>query len=186
LSGLSRRARRAAVFLDRDGTLVRDRDYLSDPRDLSFFKRVPAALRLLKGAGFLLIVTSNQSGVGRGYFTEEDLRRVDRRMKEALAAKGAALDAAYYCPHAPAAGCACRKPGVGMLRRAARERRVDLKKSYVVGDSPRDLQMGHRLGLKAALVLTGYGRRHRKKAGADRVSKDLWDAARWIVKDARP
>lgn len=145
------------LFIDRDGVLIVDKDYLADPAGVELLPGVPAALRAAAAAGYALVGISNQSGVGRGLFGEAELTAVMRRVDEALAEAGTALDAMYYCPHAPADGCRCRKPGPGLLEEAAAAFRWDPSRSWVVGDKASDVELGRRHGLGAVLVATGYG-----------------------------
>jgi D-glycero-D-manno-heptose 1,7-bisphosphate phosphatase len=176
--------RRAAVLLDRDGTLIRDWGYIRRPDQVRLYKRAPEALRLLRAAGFKLAVVSNQSGIGRGFFSVKAAALVNRRLRSLLRACGIRLDGIFICPHAPTDGCACRKPAPGLARAAARKLRLDLTRSYVVGDTPRDLGLARRVWAASALVRTGQGRR--AAAGqADHAAKDLLGAARWILKDSK-
>jgi D-glycero-D-manno-heptose 1,7-bisphosphate phosphatase len=141
-----------AAFLDRDGTLLRDVHYLRDPRDVEVLPGVPAALRRLGDAGFLLVVVTNQSGIARGLLGEADYEAVDARMDALLAAEGVTLAAAYHCPHHPehpyrgVSACDCRKPGVGLYRRAVAELGIDAATSAFIGDRWRDVEPSLRLG----------------------------------------
>jgi D-glycero-D-manno-heptose 1,7-bisphosphate phosphatase len=175
---------RPAVFLDRDGTLIEERDYIRRPDQVRVYRRVPPALRLLRAAGFRLIVVTNQSGLARGYFTARDLARVHRRMSRLLRGRGARVDAIYVCPHHPEDRCSCRKPAPGLVRKACRDFPVDLRRSFMVGDSPRDVEAGRRMRLATARVRTGYGRRPGRPR-ADYHGRDLLDVARWILKRIR-
>src|SRR5579863_9683685 len=125
---------RPAVFLDRDGTIAEEVGYLNDVSRFRMFPFAAAAIRRLICAGLPVIVVTNQSGVGRGYFPESLVHTVHQLMTQQLAIAGAHLDAIYYCPHASVDGCECRKPKTGMLDRAAREHAIDLRQSIVVGD----------------------------------------------------
>jgi D-glycero-D-manno-heptose 1,7-bisphosphate phosphatase len=155
---------RRAVFLDRDGTINIEVQYLSKVEDFQFIPGVPLALKRLKDAGFLLVVVTNQSGIGRGYYDEAALKAVHDHMHQELAAYGAAVDACYFCPHHPkhASGpylkeCDCRKPMPGMLLQAARELDIDLAASFMIGDKLADVEAGLKAGCTPLLVLTGYG-----------------------------
>ncbi|MBV9773562.1 MAG: HAD family hydrolase, partial [Gemmatimonadetes bacterium] len=128
-----------AVFLDRDGTVIHDAEYLSDPAGVRLMPGAGEAVARLNRAGIPVVLVTNQSGIGRGYFTEADFRAVQARLAEVLAAAGARLDAVYYCPHGPDDGCDCRKPALGLWLRAAREMGLDLERSWYVGDRARDL-----------------------------------------------
>ncbi|MCC6142907.1 MAG: HAD family hydrolase [Candidatus Hydrogenedentes bacterium] len=142
-----------AAFLDRDGTLIEDRDYLRDPSDIVFLPGVLEALRRLRGAGYLLIVITNQSGVARGYFTLADLEAVHEELRRQFSQAGIHLDAIYACPHGPEDGCDCRKPLPGLTRRAAREWDIDLGRSVTVGDKLRDVEAGQSAGCGTNILL---------------------------------
>lgn len=185
-----------AVFLDRDGTICKEVGYLSHPDQLELLPGSAAAIAQLNRAGVLVIVTTNQSGVARGYFTEADVAAVHRRLQELLAASGARLDAVYYCPHHPEKGaepyrqdCECRKPKLGMIRRAQKELSFDIHQSYAVGDKLSDIEFGKAAGLRTILVRTGYGAEEEKKISGeettrpDFVADDLLSAVAWIVND---
>ncbi len=150
---------RPAVFLDRDGTLNREVDYLARPEDLELLPRVGAALRSLAEAGFALVVVTNQSGIARGLFTLTELALIHERLHELLAAQGVELDAIEFCPHHPefTGPCTCRKPAPGMLLRAVADLDLDPAASWIVGDSERDLAAGRAIGARGILVLTGKG-----------------------------
>jgi D,D-heptose 1,7-bisphosphate phosphatase len=148
-----------AVFLDRDGTLIVNRHYGSDPDEIELFDGVVEGLLELRAAGYKLVLVSNQSGVARGYFDEAAVARMHDRLQRMLDWHGAALDGMEYCPHHPegnttpyAMECACRKPAPGMLRRAARKHGVDLSASWMVGDIEADVEAGRRAGARAVLV----------------------------------
>jgi D-glycero-D-manno-heptose 1,7-bisphosphate phosphatase len=177
--------KRPAVFLDRDGTLIRDAEYLSDPSQIRLFSNTPAALKLLEKAGYLLLVVSNQSGVARGYFPENMIAKVHGRLRGMLKAKGAKVDAFFYCPHYPkgtvrkyAKACSCRKPKTGMIRQALRKYPIDLKKSFVVGDKMDDMLLGQNAKVAGSfLVGTGKGREHQKRLMMEPLAKT------WVVSD---
>jgi len=174
-----------AVFLDRDGTLLRERGYLGDPRRLRFYERSFDGLRLLRRTGFKLFIITNQSGVGRGYFTLSQLSQVNAAFQRALLKKGVRIDGIYFCPHLPEAGCSCRKPRPGLVRRAQKQFRLDLKRSYVIGDQVRDIELARKVGAKGILVLTGAGRTSRASARkwSTKITSDVASASRWILKD---
>ena len=171
-----------AVFLDRDGTLMRDVDYCNDPKKVAVYPQATPALRLLKEKGYKLVVITNQSGIGRGYFSEEDYRRVEteflRQLGEGL------IDASYYCPDAPTSASIRRKPGPGMVFEAQRDHRLDLAKSYLIGDKSSDVDCGRNAGVKTILVQTGYGAAA-TECGADWIARDLAEAVRIILRDKR-
>ena len=155
---------RKAVFLDRDGTINVEKDYLYKIEDFEFIPGVPEAIKRLKDAGFLVIVVSNQSGVGRGYFDERAVETLHRHIQEELVEFGTSIDAFYFCPHHPDEGvgdykvvCDCRKGAPGMLLQAAEDHDIDLQKSFMIGDKLADIKAGQRAGCQSILVLTGYG-----------------------------
>lgn len=174
-----------AVFLDRDGTLNEEVGYLGDVKCFRILPRTAPAVRVLKQAGFLVFVVSNQSGVGRGLFPPEVLSQIDARIEEVLAAEGVKVDAIRYCVHRPDENCDCRKPRLGLFRQLAREFDVELDNSYMVGDSQGDIEAGRRAGCRTVLVLTGAGREtlaaEDKGTRPDHVAEDLGEAANWIV-----
>src|SRR4029453_9608492 len=143
------------VFLDRDGTLVRDTGYPHRPQDYALLPGVPAALRRLQEAGFALAIVTNQSGIGRGLFGEEDFERFQRLLLVDLEREGVAIARTYYCPHRPEAGGACRKPEPGLLWRARDELGADLAASWVVGDRTRDVELAARAGCHGAVLRGG-------------------------------
>jgi histidinol-phosphate phosphatase family protein len=141
-----------AVFCDRDGTLIEDPGYPKDPDDVRLVDGAVEALAALRGAGFALVVVSNQSGIGRGIVSPEEAASVHERFVAELAAHGVELDDARYCPHAPDERCPCRKPSPGLLRDSARELGVDLGSSFMVGDKPSDVEAGRRAGCRTVLL----------------------------------
>jgi D-glycero-D-manno-heptose 1,7-bisphosphate phosphatase len=161
-----------AVFLDRDGTLIEDPGYLSDPSAVRLLPGAAEALRALRAAGYRLVLVSNQSGIGRGYFTLEEAEAVHRRLVDELAERGVALDDARYCPHAPDEGCSCRKPKPGLLLAAADELGLDLEASFMVGNSPSDIGAGKRAGCRTVLL----GSESSDAVAADLEAPD-WPAA---------
>jgi D-glycero-D-manno-heptose 1,7-bisphosphate phosphatase len=151
--------RRRAVFLDRDGTLVHPRHYPARPADLELYHGIGPGLRRLQRAGFRLIVITNQSGIARGMFTEQDLEVMHAHLRRELARSGVRLDAIYHCPHHPAGlipelsfRCECRKPEAGMLLRAAEELAIDCSRSWLIGDILDDVQAGHSVRCRTVLV----------------------------------
>lgn len=145
---------RRAVFLDRDNTLNVDHGYTFRVADWQFLPHVPEALKMLADAGFLLIVISNQSGIGRGYYTEADLLRLQDHVNGRL---GGMISAWYHCPHLPEAKCQCRKPQPGMILQAAAEWHIDLPTSWMVGDKLSDALAGLAAGTRAGLIRPGGG-----------------------------
>lgn len=176
----------AAVFLDRDGTLIVDKDYLRRPEDLEIFPGVGPALRQLHEAGFKLFIVSNQSGVGRGFFTLEDVEKVNARLCRELASDGVRFEKIYIAPEAPNQPSRGRKPSPQFLFDARDEFGIDLSRSYMVGDKLIDLECGWKAGVrKSILVRTGYGadleRTAKDKLTDALVVDDLARAAGWIV-----
>jgi D-glycero-D-manno-heptose 1,7-bisphosphate phosphatase len=140
------------VVLDRDGTLVVDRGYLDDPAGLEFEPGAAEGLRWLYSHGYRLVVITNQSGVGRGFFALERVEEMNARLRHMVEEAGARLEAIYVCPHAPEAGCACRKPALGLLTQAASELGFDPACAIVIGDKPSDIEFGRRAGAKTILI----------------------------------
>lgn len=175
------------VILDRDGTVIEDRDYLSDPAGVKLLPGTAEGLRLLADSGYGLIVISNQSGVGRGYFTMREVEAVNGEIERQLAAHGIKLAGIYVCPHAPEDRCTCRKPATGLLVRAAGETGFDPSRSVVIGDKISDLEMGRAVGALTVLVQTGKGGAEAEKLTdqADIVASDLKQAAESIIERQR-
>jgi D-glycero-D-manno-heptose 1,7-bisphosphate phosphatase len=144
--------KRKAAFIDRDGTLIEEVNFLSRLEDLRFFSYTAEAIRLLRESGFLIVVVTNQSGVGRGIFEEAAMHLIHAHIQADLE-----LDAFYFCPHLPTDKCACRKPNTGMIEQAAKNFAIDLENSWMIGDKAIDVETGFNAEIKTALVLTGYG-----------------------------
>jgi D-glycero-D-manno-heptose 1,7-bisphosphate phosphatase len=185
---------RKAVFLDRDGTLIQERGYLKDPDQVALEQGAAEAVTRLNRSGFAVVLVTNQSGVARGYYTEEAVAAVHRRVESLLEAEGACLDGVYYCPHYPEGGvqeyrkaCSCRKPAGGMLLRAAEDLGIRLEGSYMIGDKLTDAETARREGLTGILVRTGYGEEQWKASlqepgpeKPDRVVVDLREAVDFV------
>ncbi len=177
-----------AVFLDRDGTINDDKGYINHPDRIELIPRSALAIRRLNKEGILTIIVSNQSGVARGYFKKELLPVMNKRLENLLKAKKACIDDIYYCPHHPDDNCSCRKPKVGMLKKAAKKFGLDLRKCFVVGDKYSDIVLGHNAEAITILVLTGYGKgqweyeSQKWKNKPDYVAEDLYEAVKWIIK----
>ncbi len=168
-----------AVFLDRDGTMARDVSYCSRPEDFELFPSTARAVKRFRELGFKVIVVTNQSGVGRGYFSEETLAEIHDKMKKSLAEEGAFVDGIYYCPHHPDDNCNCRKPRLGMIVRAAQDHDIDLGQSFVVGDLTFDIGLGKAAGTQTILV-GGSPSDEAIALEPDAVVPDLRAAAQWI------
>lgn len=183
-----------AVFLDRDGTINEEKNYLYRIEDFQFIAGVPQAIRRLNDAGYLVVVVTNQSGVARGYFDREDVDRLHEHIQRELSLFGATVDAFYLCPHHPQKGvgefrvdCDCRKGKPGMLLQAAVDLDIDLKQSFMVGDKLADIEAGRAAGCSSLLVLTGYGTNNRDNAvaaGAMAVALDLPEAVDFILEQS--
>lgn len=145
-------ARRQAIFLDRDGTIICDVGYPADPGQVRLLPGVGDALKRLQEQGFFLVLVSNQSGIGRGWVTEGQAERVHQKVVSCLAGYGVQLDAAYYCPHTPEQKCICRKPSPGMLLQAAEDLKVDLAQCFLVGDKQSDISAGKQAGCHTILL----------------------------------
>jgi D-glycero-D-manno-heptose 1,7-bisphosphate phosphatase len=175
---------RPFVFLDRDGTLILEKNYLADANGVELIDDAAAALRRLRDAGFGIAVITNQSGVARGYFDLLCVDAIHARLRELLASQGASVDAVYVCPHAPDDACACRKPGTAMLESAVRELAADLASSFIIGDKQCDIDCGRNAGVTSILVRTGYGSSLEREIGprADFVAGSLSEAVDWILR----
>jgi D-glycero-D-manno-heptose 1,7-bisphosphate phosphatase len=181
-------ALRPAVFVDRDGTIVIERAYLSDPDDVQLVPGAAEALIALRRAGFALVTVTNQSGIALGLYSEEDYHMVARRLEEVLGAAGVVIDATEHCPHHPDATgpCSCRKPATGMYRRAADALGLDPSQSYYIGDKVTDVLPALELGGRGILVRTGYGSEQEARVPRRiRVADDLAGAADLILSDSR-
>ena len=185
---------RRAIIMDRDGTVCEEVGYVNHVDRVRLLPRSAAAIQAANDAGFQTVVVTNQAGVARGYFAEVLIDEVHDRVREMLAAGGARLDGIYYGPHHHEVGapayrkiCTCRKPSPGMLERARDEMGIDLSDSYMIGDTVKDIEAGHRAGTTNVLVLTGYGKgeleyqSHAWTVQPDHVAADLLDAVTWIL-----
>lgn len=147
----------ALVMLDRDGTIIEEKHYLSDSHQVELLPGALEGLKMLKDAGLTLAVVSNQSGVGRGYFRKRDVDQVNQRIAQLLANHGVSLDGFFYCPHTPQDGCDCRKPKPGLAWQAGRALGHNPSRGFLVGDKQCDIAMGHSVSATTLLVRTGYG-----------------------------
>lgn len=173
---------RRFVLLDRDGTLIAERHYLSDPRQVELLANAARGLSQMRTMGLGLVVITNQSGIGRGFFDEARLHRIHQRLNELLEAEGIVLDGLYFCPHLPEDNCSCRKPRTGLIELASKELGFDPKDCFMIGDKACDVELGQRVGATTFLVRTGYGAREiaHGTISPDYVVDDLWEAAQAI------
>jgi D-glycero-D-manno-heptose 1,7-bisphosphate phosphatase len=209
--------RHAAVFLDRDGTINEEVGYLDRLEKLRLVPGAAEAIRLINESGMKAVVVTNQSGVARGFFTETFVDEVHSHLRKMLREEGASLDGFYFCPHHPSEGqgryvrtCNCRKPSPGLLLRAAEELSLEPERSYMVGDTLKDIEAASRIGVRGILVRTGYGAEaaaaldtaegpEEKSAGDEvnpsgeaafirpvHIAGDILAAVRWLLKDRKP
>lgn len=170
---------RIAVFLDRDGTICKDVHYMRSPEQFELLPSAVEGIKLLNKLGMKVVIVTNQSGVARGYFTEETLKKIHERMIDELLKKGARIDAIYYCPHHPDDNCSCRKPKIGMLKKAEADFGLDLSECFVVGDKKLDVETGKNAGC-ASVLITGPETEPNIKA--DLSVSNLYEAAKVISK----
>ncbi len=183
-----------AVFLDRDGTVNVEVGYLSDLSQLRLIPGSGEAIRRLNESGLMVVLVTNQSGIARGYFSESFVRETHVLLEQMLSKEGAVINGIYYCPHHPKAGnshytteCDCRKPGTGMIDRAARELNIDVKRSFVVGDKWSDVELGQRAGAHSILVRSGFppsdpgNVRPAHLSDPDFIAHTITEAADWIL-----
>ena len=179
--------KRRAIFLDRDGTIIKDVAYLRDREQVRLLPGAADAIKRLNASGFLAIVVTNQSGIARGMLSRNDYQLAERRVDELLGQEGAKLDAHYFCPHLPelTGPCDCRKPGTLLYRQAAEQFHIDLARSWWVGDRMRDVLPATALGGRGILVLSGAGQAEAKGEKASRFAQvsDLTDAVEMILKE---
>ncbi len=181
------RSKRQIVFLDRDGVINKNPvylDYIKNPSEFKFMPGSRQAIRMLNKAGFRVIIISNQTGVGKGLYSKEDLKNTTEKMLKGLEKSKAKLDKICYCIHHPDAGCSCRKPETGMFKKAVKNIKFDCGNSFFVGDTERDTLAGHNFGVKAVAVLSGYNKRKdikRWEVQPDFIAKDLLDAVKRII-----
>lgn len=178
------------VFVDRDGVIIEDGDYIHRVEDLRIIPGAVEGLKNLFAAGFQIIIVTNQAGIARGFYTEEEYHAFSNQLLAILEKDGVRILAVYFCPHHPTEGvgkykidCACRKPRTGMLRRAASEHKIEASSSWLIGDKTSDIQAGKDFGLKTILVRTGYGGKDGQCASEpDYVAVDMLEAACLILK----
>ncbi len=180
---MNRNASNRAIFLDRDGTITEEASYVGDVDKVVPIPGAAAALQQLQDAGYWLFVITNQSGVGRGYFTREAVEAIHAQLDEYFANAGVRFDRYYVCPHHPEDNCDCRKPKPKLLFDAAREHGLDLSRCFMIGDRPSDIQAGINAGTKTILVLTGAGRDMlaNTEVKPDFVAENILASATWIL-----
>lgn len=181
MESAAERAARRFVLLDRDGTLIVEKHYLADPNGVELLPFTLAGLQRLRSLDLGLVVVTNQSGLGRGYFGRGELEAVHRRLTDLLAAGGIRLDGIHTCGDLPDSGSSRRKPEPGMVWEAVREHGFDPAAAFVIGDQVCDVLLARRIGAKAVLVRTGYGEHARLQCTPDYVAEHLLDAAGWIA-----
>lgn len=172
-----------AVFVDRDDTMNRDVGYCSRTEDFELLPTVGMGIRLLNQTGFKVVVITNQSGIARGYFTEEMLEKIHQKMADELAEYGAHVDAIYYCPHHPDENCDCRKPKPKLAYQAIEDLHIDPQQSYVIGDRLMDVELARTIGCKSIMIPSEFGRDELRNCDVfpDYVASDFEAAARWIT-----
>jgi|SRR3989338_7134881 len=171
-----------AAFIDRDGTINVDKEYVYKIADWELIPGAIGALKKLQKEGYLLIIITSQSGIGRGYYSEKDFEKLTDYMLKQFSEEGISIKKIYFCPHAPEDNCICRKPKTFLIKKAQKELYIDLKKSYVIGDKTADIKTGKDSGCKTVLVLTGKaGKDGKYDAKPDYVAKDLYNAANMIL-----
>lgn len=170
------------VILDRDGTIITERNYLSHHSQVELIPNAAIGLKELRELGLGLLVITNQAGIGKGYFSLDDLKLIHKRMIDLLAIEGVSLDGIYFCPHIPEDNCNCRKPKLGLVEKATKEHNFDPKASFVIGDKAIDIELGQKIGAKTFLVRTGYGAEVEKQnlVKPDRTVDDLLQASEII------
>jgi len=169
-----------AVFLDRDGTIIKEKHYLRDCSEIELIEGTVKGLRLLREMKFKLVIITNQSGIKRGILTERELEMVHKKLKILLLKEGIAINGIYFSPDLPEEKSITRKPQTGLLEKAENELKLQLRGSYCIGDKKEDVEMGKKKGLRTILVMTGYGEESKRKVKPDYVAEDLLDAALWI------
>jgi D-glycero-D-manno-heptose 1,7-bisphosphate phosphatase len=184
---MSPAANSRAVFLDRDGTITESANYVDRVEQVVLIPQAAQALKRLQDAGYKLFIITNQSGVGRGYFTHEAVESIHAHLNEQFGRAGVRFDRYYVCPHHPEDDCACRKPKPKFLLDAAREHGLDLSRCYMIGDRASDIQTGINAGVRTVLVLTGGGRDTlaQQVVKPDHVANDIAEAAGWILRHDR-
>ncbi|MDD5634222.1 MAG: HAD-IIIA family hydrolase [Candidatus Omnitrophica bacterium] len=180
------------VFIDRDGVINKDggssaRGYITRWKDFIFLPKALAALKKLAGKGYSAVIISNQQGVGKGIYTERELKKITEKMKQRIEKKGGRVAGIYYCTHRKEENCACRKPKIGLIVKAKKRLRIgSFKGKFIIGDAERDVETGKRAGLRSILVLTGNSTRKDAanwKCKPDHICKDLMEAVNIVLAD---
>jgi len=176
-----------AVFLDRDGTIAKDVPYCRRVEDFEILPGVPEGIRMVNQHGFKTVVITNQSGVARGYFTEETLSLIHQKMKQELQKHHAFVDAIYFCPHHPDDGCDCRKPKPTLLLQAAKDMGIALEMSYMIGDDAKDVKAGKAAGCRTVWLTVDPSQAENKQQHQlpDHIAGSLYEAVKWVIEDAK-
>ena len=175
-----------AAFIDRDGTINANIGYIDNPDSFKMHSGVAEGIKLLNKDGFKVIIITNQSGIARGFFSEETLDKIHDKMKTELSDKGAKIDAIYYCPHHPDDKCDCRKPEAGLLEKAIRDFDIDIDESFIIGDRMLDVEAGHKVGIKTVLVPENKEKvaieMKNSRVDPDFICDDFITGAEWVAK----
>lgn len=177
-----------AVFLDRDGTINVEKNYLYKIEDFEFIEEVPKAIKLLNDKGYKIIVITNQAGIARGYYKEDDVDKLHQYIGDELRNHNAYIDGYYYCPHHPLHGigdykinCNCRKPKTGLLEMAIKDFNINANESWMIGDKITDIETGQVLNLRTILVTTGYGELEKNRGKPDYITENLYNAVKILL-----
>ncbi len=175
-----------AVFLDRDGTINEETEYLHRPEQMRFLPHALEGIKRFQDMGFRIVIVTNQPGIGLGYFSKEDFFKVNKAMLSGFSKARIMVDKIYFCPHSKSEGCDCRKPGQALIRRAQDELNVDLEQSFIIGDKTSDLETGRRAGMRKILIQTGFKASDGEyPVKPDIVAEDLLDAAKKVLESQR-
>ncbi len=171
------------VIFDRDGTLIVEKHYLHNPEEVEILEGVFDGLKLLNNANYHILIATNQAGIGRGYYSIEDMHAVNKKLIDILLEHEIVIDDVYFCPHAPQDDCQCRKPAQGMIEQMRTKYKLHPQSTFVVGDKDCDILLGQKAGMKSILVRTGYGleTEKEKKSNADFVANNVLEAVSWIL-----
>lgn len=176
------------VFIDRDGTINVNVEYLDNPDEFRMYPTVAQGIKLLNKHGFTVIIITNQSGIARGYFSEKTLQEIHQKMNHELSKEGAIIDAIYYCPHHPNDNCDCRKPKTGLFTKAIKDFNIDIKHSYLIGDRMLDVCAGHTIGCKTILVPEDKKKvkleMNETDIKPDYICDEFYSGVQWILKDS--